>query len=143
MERREFVRVIVGAVGALGLTACGSDDPVGGGANPPPAPPPPPPPTGADVNFQIEDNAFVDPAGGRNADATVTIDSGQTVGWVHVGANTHTVTSTSVPNGAQAFDSGNLSNDDTFTVTLTVAGTYEFRCEIHPATMRMSTIIVQ
>lgn len=95
------------------------------------------------MDFTIEDNAFVDPSGGRNAGASVTINSGETVGWIHVGANSHTVTSTSVPAGAQTFDSGNLNNNDTFTVTFTVVGRYVFRCDFHPQTMVDAEIIVQ
>ncbi len=85
----------------------------------------------------------MDPNGNRNANASVTINSGQTVGWTHAGANSHTVSSTSVPSGATGFDSGTLENGDSFAVTLSVVGTYVFRCNFHPATMRDATITVQ
>ncbi|MXX78197.1 MAG: hypothetical protein F4Z33_04275, partial [Gemmatimonadales bacterium] len=99
MRRREFVAALTGV---LALAACG--DGAGPGTPPaaPPTAPPPPPPgpvPGANVTVNIEDNAFVDPAGRRNGDAEVTIRSGETVGWRHVGANPHTVTSTDVPSG--------------------------------------------
>ncbi len=142
MKRRTFVN----AVPALFvLTACGDSAPTGGG--PPPPPPPPPTPTdpvpGADVTVRIEDNRFVDPDGRSNASAVVTINTGDTVGWRRVGGNVHTVTSTAVPPGAQAFDSGNLGGNGTFTVTPSVAGIYMYRCDLHPATMLNARIVVQ
>lgn len=142
MKRREFVAAFASM---FAVVSCGSSDPVGGGNPPAPPPPPPPPPAvpGADVTVGIEDNAFVDPAGGRNANAVVTIQPGQTVGWRNGGVLQHTVTSMSVPAGAVAFDSGNLGNDDTFTVTPTVAGTYTYRCDNHPQTMVNARIEVQ
>ncbi|MCZ0934088.1 MAG: plastocyanin/azurin family copper-binding protein [Gemmatimonadetes bacterium] len=142
MRRREFVAALSGV---LAVAACG--DGAGPGApppGPPPAPPPPPPGPvpGANVTVNIEDNAFVDPAGRRNGDAEVTIRSGETVGWRHVGANPHTVTSTDVPSGARAFDSRTMSNNDTFTVTPSVAGTYVYYCATHPSIMVGARIIV-
>jgi len=97
---------------------------------------------GANVTVNIEDNAFVDPAGRRNGDAEVTIRSGETVGWRHVGANPHTVTSTDVPSGARAFESPTMSHNDTFTVTPSVAGTYVYYCATHPSIMVGARIIV-
>ena len=90
----------------------------------------------------IVDNAFVDPAGGRNAQATVTISTGQSVGWQNNGDVSHTVTSTQVPTGATTFDSGNMVPNATFVRTFTVAGTYLYRCDNHPGEMLNSTVIV-
>jgi len=142
MDRRSFMSLVPVA---LLVAACGGSDPVGGGSSNPPAPPPPPPPPvpGANVTIRIIDNAFVDPSGGRNTNATVTVNVNDSVGWRHDGAVSHTVTSTSVPTGAMAFDSGNLSGGDTFSVTFTVAGTYVYHCEIHPGIMFDATVIVQ
>lgn len=144
MRRREFLAVLPAVSALSALSACGE----GGGpaATPPPPPPPPPaPPTdvpGANVTVLIEDNAFVDPGGRRNADAEVTIRSGETVGWRHVGANPHTVTSTEVPAGARSFESSTMSNDDTFTVTPTTPGTYTYYCATHPSIMVDARVIV-
>jgi plastocyanin len=91
----------------------------------------------------IVDDAFVDPSGGRNSNASVSITVGQTVGWRHAGINPHTVTSTTVPGGGMDFDSGNLDGGETFSVTPTVAGTYVYRCDNHPNVMLGATIIVQ
>ena len=141
MRRREFLAAVPAF---LALASCGDS---GGPAAAPPPPPPPPPPSptdvpGANVTVLIEDNAFVDPDGRRNADAEVTVRSGETVGWRHVGANPHTVTSTNVPSGARAFDSPTMSNDDTFTVTPTTAGTYTYHCATHPSIMLDARVIV-
>ena len=143
MRRRKFVAALPGL---LAVVSC--SDSVGGDPPPepppPPAPPPPPPGAvpGANVTVNIEDNAFVDPDGRRNGDAEVTIRSGETVGWRHVGANPHTVTSTDVPSGAQAFDSATMSHNDTFTVTPSVEGTYVYYCATHPSIMVGARIIV-
>ncbi|MFV1987588.1 MAG: plastocyanin/azurin family copper-binding protein [Gemmatimonadota bacterium] len=128
-------------IGVMLLAACGGS--TGPGGNPPPPPPPPPlstPP--GDAGFNIVDNAFVDADGNRNAAASITMTAGQMAGWIHDGVVTHTVTFSSVPNGAITNDSGNLMNGDSFLQTLTTSGTYVFFCSIHPATMRDVTIIV-
>jgi len=43
---------------------------------------------------------------------------------------------------ASKFDSGILNQGQTFTLTLTVPGTYRFYCTIHPTWMR-GTIVVK
>ena len=141
MRRREFVTALSGM---LAVVACGeSAGPAEQPAEPPPPPPPPPGAVpGANVTVNIEDNAFVDPNGGRNENSEVTIRSGETVGWRHVGANPHTVTSTDVPSGARPFDSGTMSHDATFTVTPTVPGTYTYHCATHPSIMVGARIVV-
>ncbi len=126
---------------ALAAAACGgSGSPTGGGPPPPPPPPPVAPP--GDVGFTIVDNAFVDPQGRRNENASVTMTANQMVGWIHAGANLHTVTFTSVPAGAVTENSGNMTNGQTHVQTLATPGTYVFRCDIHPAIMRDVRITV-
>jgi len=128
------------AIGLSLLTACG-----GGGQTTGAAPPPPPPPAATppgDVGFRIVDNAFVDPDGNRNQQAKITLTAGQMAGWIHQGANIHTVTFTTVPGGAMTNDSGNLRNGDTYLQTLATPGTYTFHCSIHPDIMKGVTIIV-
>ncbi|MFQ5690653.1 MAG: plastocyanin/azurin family copper-binding protein, partial [Gemmatimonadota bacterium] len=97
--------------------------------------------TGADVVVRIVDNAFVDPLGRRNSEAAVRIRLGQTVGWVHQGAVPHTVTSSTVPEGADPWDSGVLETGDGFRFTPRTAGTYRYFCRLHPAIMRGSTLV--
>jgi plastocyanin len=65
--------------------------------------------------------------------ANYTVKVGTTVVWANKDTVTHTVTSTSVPNGASSFDSGNLPYGYTFKVTFTMAGTYQYYCAIHPS----------
>lgn len=67
--------------------------------------------------------------------ATVTISKGTTVVWTERDSGiSHTVTGT-------GFDSGPLSQGDTFNQTFNDAGTFNYHCSIH-ATMT-GTIIVQ
>jgi len=61
----------------------------------------------------------------------VVIGVNNTIEWVNNDTVPHTATSTSVPNGAEQFNSGGLNPGDTFTVTLTVPGTYDYHCSYH------------
>ncbi|MCZ6775932.1 MAG: plastocyanin/azurin family copper-binding protein [Ignavibacteria bacterium] len=63
--------------------------------------------------------------------STRTVTAGTTVTFTNQDGFVHTVTSSSVPSGATAFNSGNVSGNGTFQVTLTVAGTYQYFCSIH------------
>jgi plastocyanin len=54
------------------------------------------------------------------------------VTWKNNDPVPHTVTSTSVPSGANSFDSGNMNGNATYTVTFTVDGTYQYKCTYHP-----------
>lgn len=105
------------------------------------------------VDMTIEDNAFVDPQGAENTDASVTIDLGQTVRWTYVssGSSVHTVTSgegvdgddgDGVPDGGTPMASGNLTPGDEFEFTPDAVGTWTYYCEVHPGIMYESTIIV-
>ncbi|HZY94401.1 MAG TPA: plastocyanin/azurin family copper-binding protein [Candidatus Bathyarchaeia archaeon] len=61
----------------------------------------------------------------------VTLAKGGTVKWTNNDPTPHTVTSTSVPSGAQSFDSKNMVQGSTFTYTFTVSGTYLYICAYH------------
>jgi len=61
----------------------------------------------------------------------VMIGVNNTIEWVNEDSVPHTATSTSVPSGASPFDSGELNPGATFTVTLTVPGTYAYHCTYH------------
>lgn len=63
---------------------------------------------------------------------TVVIGVNNTVTWTKNDTVAHTVTSTSVPSGAAAFNSGNMAVGTTFTYTFTVPGTYQYTCSYHP-----------
>jgi len=60
--------------------------------------------------------------------ATLTITAGDTVTWTNEDAVVHTATSV---NGA--FDSGDLEQGESYTVTFTTAGTYDYLCTPHPS----------
>lgn len=152
-SRRSWSGAVL-AVAVAVATACGGEGPTDG-TPPPPAPPPPAPPPpmvpGADVTINVDDIAFIDPDGGRNENATVTIQVGQTVGWENNDDVAHTVTSgegvggsdgDGLPAGAEAFDMP-LGIGDEITITFDVAGTYTYFCEIHPGQMFNATIIVE
>ena len=59
---------------------------------------------------------------------------GDTMIWQWV-SGSHTTTSTAVPGGASSWDSPITSSSQTFKYVLTVAGTYNYDCTIHSATM--------
>jgi plastocyanin len=61
------------------------------------------------------------------APATVTITVGDTVTWTNEDPVVHTATSTS-----GAFDTGELGQGESSSVTFTTPGTYPYRCTPHP-----------
>lgn len=74
----------------------------------------------------------------------VEVDAGSTVTWTNGDPGAHTVTSGAVEQGTSGvtptpdgrFDSGDIAGGDTFEQTFDEAGTYEYFCALHPATMR-------
>ncbi|AXG75125.1 T9SS C-terminal target domain-containing protein [Flavobacterium arcticum] len=75
-----------------------------------------------------------------SAEATMTIDSGDTVKWIWGDASPHTVTSQS--GGAESFDSGTITgNGEEYSHTFTNEGSTDYACSFHP-TMQ-GTITVQ
>lgn len=109
---------------AVSLAACSGDDSTG-------------PSNGGDsggtaaVEIRMQNVAFVGPSGGD----AVTVTVGTPVEWVNLDNVQHTATSTSVPAGGAAFDSGLLGNGDRFRFTPQVEGTWVYFCEVHPGTM--------
>lgn len=75
----------------------------------------------ASVAVAISGNAFVP------ADATVNV--GDTVVWTNQDVVPHTATTTS---GPASFDSGILTQSQTFSYTFTAAGGYAYYCVVHP-----------
>ena len=59
--------------------------------------------------------------------ATVTITAGDTVTWTNADPVVHTATSTT-----GAFDSGDIAQGESFSVTFTTPGTYDYFCTPHP-----------
>ena len=73
----------------------------------------------------------------------VVIGVNNTITFVNEDSTNHDIASTSVPNGASTFDTGTMAHGSTFSVTLTVAGTYLFHCTFHPAWMQGKIVVVQ
>jgi len=71
----------------------------------------------------------------------VVIGVNNTVVWNDLDYVQHTVESVNVPAGAKAWKSGIMNQGQTFSVTLTVPGTYRYVCSIHPDWM-IGTITV-
>lgn len=98
-----------------------SDDP--GAADGDPRPVATPAAGGAEV--QIVDLAFTPPE--------ITVEEGAEVAWTNAGAAPHTVT------GAD-FDSGVLAAGDGYRRRFPTAGTYDYRCTLHP--QMVGTVVV-
>jgi len=83
---------------------------------------------------------------------TVRVQVGETVRWKNSSDVMHTVTadpaeafkdaSVMLPDGAETFNSGNLSPSATFEHTFEVAGTYRYFCMPHEAVGMYGTVIV-
>jgi plastocyanin len=78
------------------------------------------------------------------ATITVVLGVNSTVTWIDQDNTApHTVTSVAggIPSGAQAFNSGNLNDGDTFKLTFNVTGVYHYYCIYHP--WMKGTVIVK
>jgi len=62
---------------------------------------------------------------------TVTIGVNNTIEWVNKDTQEHTATAIVGPQGASLFNSGLILPGKTFSVTLTVPGTYRYACAWH------------
>lgn len=83
--------------------------------------------SGTPVTIEIVDGGFVGPDG----DGHVTISLGDAVRWVNAGAQVHTASARSAPDGAQRFDSGDLLPGDSFSFTPDRIGVWRYRCDEH------------
>lgn len=63
--------------------------------------------------------------------ATRSVATGTTITFTNKDGVPHTVTSSAVPVGASMFDSGIVAGGGTYQETFTIAGTYEYYCQIH------------
>lgn len=68
--------------------------------------------------------------------ANLTVKAGSTVQWTNMDTTDHTVTSDN-----NLFNSGTLSNSDSYQFKFDTPGTYTYHCSIHP--MMKGTITVQ
>jgi predicted lipoprotein with Yx(FWY)xxD motif len=98
---------------------------------------------GGAVQVSIASGSSSNQASPGYTPATVTLVRGvnASITWTNKDSATHTVTSLSVPTGAQPFDSGNLAAGASFTVTFTVPGNYTYHCSIH--SWMTGTVIVK
>ncbi|MCW3086434.1 MAG: copper binding protein plastocyanin [Bacteroidetes bacterium] len=88
--------------------------------------------------FTISANATTIPVAISNfnfSPSSFTANIGDVIQFTLV-SGTHTATSTSVPSGAATFASPTMSTvGQSFSYTVTTAGSYAFHCAIHPTTM--------
>jgi plastocyanin len=61
-----------------------------------------------------------------------------TLTWTNYDGVAHTVTDSAL---TPTFDSGNISQGTSYSLTLTIPGTYAYHCSIHPG--MTGTIVVQ
>jgi plastocyanin len=61
--------------------------------------------------------------------SSITVSAGTTITWKNLDSAVHDVTSTG---GPASFYSGNLSQGQTWQFTFENAGTYTYKCSIHP-----------
>ena len=66
---------------------------------------------------------------------TVTVNVGDSVTWTNSDAQTHTATSGS------AWDTGDIGNGESKSITMSRAGTFEYICTIHPT--MSGTVVVR
>lgn len=87
--------------------------------------------TKADVTIVVgaSNNGVVQPFSQGN----LTVKVGSTATWVNKDPVAHTVTSSSVPNGAQTFDSGIILYGYSYSLKFSQAGVYHYYCTIHPS----------
>jgi hypothetical protein len=62
---------------------------------------------------------------------TVMVGVNNTIEWINKDTQAHTATAIVGPQGASLFNSGLILPGKTFSVTLTVAGTYRYACAWH------------
>jgi amicyanin len=62
--------------------------------------------------------------------ATLTVKAGTKVTWTNQDGVAHSVTSSD--GSSMAFDSGLLGKGQTYTLTFTQPGTYDYHCSVHP-----------
>ncbi len=93
-----------------------------------PSPAASPSPAGSPFVVSIKNFAF--------SPNVLTIPVGATVTWKNQDSPAHTVTA----KGKDGFDSGNVDNGKTFSMTFNKAGTFNYICSIHPS--MTGTIVV-
>lgn len=88
-------------------------------------------PAGGRVDIEIAGFAF-------NEGEPVTVPVGTEVVWTNMDSTAHTV---QFPAGTGIPTSPELGQGDTYSVTFTEPGTYDYICGIHPATMKATLVV--
>lgn len=127
MSKDRLIVLLIVMVLAMGLTACGSGSATAPVGNPTTAPAPTNPAGSAPAAVTVSNFAFDPPS--------LTVAVGTTVTWTNQDSADHTITS-----DAGDWDSGRLSQGQSFSHTFDQAGTWPYSCAIH-ASMK-GTIIV-
>lgn len=125
-----LITIMALAAAGFALVSCGSDDDAGTDVASAATTGPTSAPTVAKAQVLVLDNVY-EP---RLQNAKV----GQVVEWKWDSSNQHSVTGTF--NG-QKIDSGTKSGNETFTFTFDQAGTFEYSCSVHGASMSGQVII--
>jgi plastocyanin len=75
------------------------------------------------INVSILNSSF--------SPANFSANVGDVVMWTNNGSLVHNTVSSSVPGGANTWNSGTMATSATFSYTITTAGTYNYSCTIH------------
>ncbi len=86
---------------------------------------------GVSVSIPNGANSPSNPPGYAPATVTVVVGVNNTITWTNNDVAAHTVTSATIPTGATSFNSQIMAAGSTFSVTLTVPGTYQYVCSLH------------
>lgn len=92
-------------------------------------------PTSAAVD--VGDNFFKSSHNASSNPAVDTVAVGGTVTWTWTGSNTHSVQST----GSPSFTSSAIMTSGTYAFTFTTAGTYQYDCAVHGASMTGTVVV--
>jgi plastocyanin len=140
---------LVLTLGALGVAGCGGDDePADGSARESPAPKETTPaesPDGEAV-LDMNDQLAFEPK-------ELEVAAGEKVTWRNAGKVAHTVTAdkskaadpalVSVPAGTKQWDSGFVSEGESFSRTFQKSGTYRYICIPHEGAGMVGTVVVR
>jgi plastocyanin len=120
---KRWLALLLGCL-ALGLVAAGcgggDDDNGGGGGGGGGSTAPAPSASGGSASVTLKDIKF--------NPSTVNIKAGDTVTWTNDDSVGHDVTG----DGFKSGDAGGLQQGDTFKHTFDKAGTFKYRCTVHP-----------
>lgn len=138
LTRRRALRLALAAAGALpalALAACGAGGPAYTRG-----------PEAADAVVEMTSGLTFEPR-------TVTVRPGQVVEWRNTSLVAHTVTfdpakaadaaNAKLPQGAEAFDSGEVPPGEVFRRRFFAAGTYRYTCIPHEGLGMQATIVVE